>query len=54
MSRRFPWPMKCDGLAFFDPVARRTVHYWIDRNGKRWLAFSRWSLFRVPVEKGYD
>lgn len=46
---RFPWPMKPDGFAFTDQVSGKAVYYWIDRNGWRWVALSRWSLFRVKA-----
>lgn len=50
LSWRFPWPMTEDGYAFLDHVAAKPVYYWIDRNGKRWLAYGRWSFSRMRRE----
>lgn len=40
-------PMVYKGHAFMDNVALRPVGYYRDRLGRDWLAFSKWSLFRV-------
>ena len=34
---------------FTDVVVGRRVRYWRDRYGRIWMAFSRWSQFRVRV-----
>jgi hypothetical protein len=35
---------------FVDVVSGGFVKYWVDCNGKYWLAESRWS-FRIPIVK---
>ncbi len=40
-------PMVCDGYAFHDGVAKRPVYFWVDRLGREWMAFHKWSWFRV-------
>lgn len=45
-------PMVYEGCAFVDVVVHREVNYYRDRLGRRWMAFSAWSLFRVPSPEG--
>ena len=42
-------PMRRESFAFTDKCSGASVRYYIDRLGRRWLAESRWSLFRVPA-----
>lgn len=41
-------PMKCNGGAFVDNISGEYVKYFTDTLGRKWLATSAWSLFRVP------
>lgn len=36
-------------MSFYDHIAGKMVYYYIDGNGRYWMAHSRWSWFRVPV-----
>jgi hypothetical protein len=40
-------PMKHEGCAFVDVVVGKEVNRYTDTLGRKWLAFNRWSLFRV-------
>ena len=42
-------PMDCLELGFRDCVVGKPVWYWRDKFGRRWMAFSAWSFFRVRV-----
>jgi hypothetical protein len=42
-------PMRFVRHAFVDVVSGATVNYYIDRNGKHWLACGPWSLFRIET-----
>jgi len=44
-------PMQHLNIAFTDCVTGKTVHYWIDRFGRRWMANSPWSWFRLRCGK---
>jgi hypothetical protein len=46
-------PMTLVREALFDVVARRRVYLWRDNYGRYWLAFTRWSRFRVPVDNDF-
>ncbi|MET3929543.1 hypothetical protein ABIE51_001430 [Lysobacter sp. OAE881] len=39
--------MRRDGFAFRDVVSGKSVNYYTDRLGRRWMANSAWSWFRV-------
>lgn len=39
--------MKREGCAFIDIVSGKEVNYYTDTLGRKWLANSAWSLFRV-------
>lgn len=41
-------PMELKGCAFIDCVSGKEVNYYIDSFGRKWLAESKWSFFRVP------
>jgi hypothetical protein len=57
MLRRFLWkltggrPMLFDGFAFTDIVVNRPVYNFECRNGRRWMAYNKWGLFRVECPK---
>jgi len=36
---------------FVDSVANKTVYFWVDGYGREWMAFHRWSGFRVRHEQ---
>lgn len=38
-------------FAFINRVINKPVHLWKDSKGKYWLAASKWSLFRVRVNR---
>jgi len=40
-------PMKHEGCAFVDQVSGKEVNRYTDTLGRKWLANTRWSLFRV-------
>ena len=42
-------PMRRESFAFTDKCSGASVSYYIDRLGRRWMAETRWSLFRVPA-----
>ena len=44
--------MICDGRAFTDIVSGKSVYYFIDLFGRRWLAEHKWAFFRVESEHG--
>jgi hypothetical protein len=35
---------------FWDKLAQRKVNHYVDKFGRKWMAFSKWSLFRVEVK----
>lgn len=37
-----------NGSAFIDTVSGNEIRYYTDRFGRKWLAESKWALFRVP------
>lgn len=41
-------PMKFVEYCLWDGVAGKPVHLYEDKFGRRWMAFGRWSWFRVP------
>jgi hypothetical protein len=43
-------PMVREGYAFLDVVSQQPVYYWRDLLGRRWMATSAWSTFRVRRE----
>lgn len=59
MKRFFLWllggrPMKLSfANVFRDRVNGKVVNTYSDYKGRRWLAHSRWSLFRVPITGGW-
>jgi hypothetical protein len=40
-------PMEYEGCAFFDYISGKKVNRYTDTLGRKWLAHSAWSLFRV-------
>lgn len=42
-------PMRCDGFLFRDLVSGKPIYGWTDTLGRRWLAESAWSIFRVEI-----
>lgn len=38
-----------EGVAFVDKVSGKCVHYFIDRNGKKWMKEGRFSTFKVEA-----
>jgi hypothetical protein len=40
-------PMKYEGCAFIDLVSGKEVNRYTDTLGRKWLANSAWSLFRM-------
>lgn len=47
-------PMRYESSAFTDRVSGARVNYYLDRFGRRWMAESRWALFRVPAHPTKD
>lgn len=45
-------PMKREGFAFVDLISGKSVCYYSDAFGRRWLAKGPWSLFRVQTVGG--
>jgi hypothetical protein len=41
------YPMKYEGCAFIDQVSGKQVNRYTDTLGRKWLANSAWSSFRV-------
>lgn len=55
MRRLFYWltggrPMVREHFAFTDIVTGKSVNYYTDAYGRRWLAMSPWALFRVSLD----
>ena len=44
-------PMVYEAYAFHDSVSGKPVCYFLDRYGRRWLAFNEWSRCRVLYER---
>ena len=44
-------PMRRDGFAFTDVVSGKSVCYYLDTLGRRWLSTSPWARFRVEASK---
>jgi hypothetical protein len=43
-------PMIREGEAFWDYIGLEKVWHWRDRlDGRRWMATTRWALFRIPA-----
>lgn len=43
------YPMTRIDYAFTDAVSGRSVYYFLDQHGRRWMAEHRFSTFRVPA-----
>ena len=43
--------MVYEAYAFHDSVSGKPVCYFLDRYGRRWLAFNEWSRCRVLYER---
>ena len=43
-------PMTFVQYRFTDVVVHKPVNLYVDHKGRRWLAFSKWSIFRVRRE----
>lgn len=41
-------PMQCIDQLFIDRISGEAVNLYEDRLGRRWMANTRWALFRVP------
>lgn len=46
--------MKLNRIGFMDVVNGRMVNYYIDKWGRKWMAQSEWSFFRVRLTNEQD